>query len=375
MQIDLALVELGVIMVTLAVLGRVAVRLELPTTPLFLAAGLFFGDGGFMSIEESLPFIEVGATLGVIFLLFMLGLEYTPGELRLSLRSNVRGGVIDIVLNAAPGAMAALVLGWGAKEAVVLGGVTYISSSGIIAKLLVDLRRLGNRETPTVLSLLVIEDLVMAVFLPVLAVLLAGGSALGAALSGAAALGVVAVVLVVSPFVARHAERYLQTESPDVLLISLLGSVMLIAGLAEMIHVSYAIGAFLLGIVLSGQVAERAREMLVPLRDAFAALFFVNFALGVDTASLAGMLVPAAALAVVGAATKMATGWSAAMMAGLSRNGARRAGVSLVPRGEFSIVLAGIGASAGLDGDLSSMVVNYVLILAIGGSLLARFVK
>lgn len=375
MQIDLALVELGVIMLALAVLGRLAVRLELPTTPFFLGAGLFFGEGGLMPIEESLPFIEVGATLGVIFLLFMLGLEYTPAELRLSLRSNARGGIVDIVLNATPGAVAALVLGWGAKEAVVLAGVTYISSSGIIAKLLVDLRRLGNRETSTILSLLVIEDLVMAVFLPVLAVVLAGGSPVGAVALGAAAASVIVVVLVASPLVARHAERYLHTESPDVLLISLLGLVMLIAGLAEMMHVSFAIGAFLLGIVLSGQVAERAREMLAPLRDSFAALFFVNFALGVDSADLVGMLPPAVLLAAAGVATKMATGWGAGRLAGLTRNGARRAGAALVPRGEFSIVLAGIGASAGLDGDLPSMVVSYVLILAIGGSLLTRFVK
>ena len=375
MEIDLALVELGVLMLTLAVLGRLAVHLELPTTPFFLAAGLFFGEGGFIPIEESAPFIEVGATLGVIFLLFMLGLEYTPKELRSSLRSNMAGGVVDIVLNAAPGALAAYLLGWGHKEALVLAGVTYISSSGIIAKLLVDLRRLGNRETPTVLSLLVIEDLVMAVFLPVLAVVLAGGSGWGALLSGVTAAAVIMAVLMVSPLAERHANRYLDVDSPDVLLITLLGLAMLISGLAEMVHVSFAIGAFLLGIVLSGQIAERARELLAPLRDSFAALFFVNFALGIDGADLAGMLLPAALLAAAGAATKIVTGWKAATMAGMSRNGARRAAVSMIPRGEFSIVLAGIGASAGLRGDLTSVVVSYVLILAIGGSLMMRFVK
>lgn len=375
MQIDLALIELGAIMLVLAVLGRIAVRFELPTIPFFLLAGLFFGQGGVIPVEESAQFIEVGATLGVIFLLFMLGLEYTPHELRQSLRSNRRGGVIDLALNAVPGAAAALVLGWGSHAAIVLAGVTYISSSGIIAKLLVDLRRLGNRETSTILSLLVIEDLVMAVFLPVLAVVLAGGSGIGAAVSGAAAFGVVAAVLLLSPFAERHANRFLNTESPDVLLITLLGLAMIISGLAEIVHVSYAIGAFLLGIILSGQVAERARTLLNPLRDSFAALFFVNFGLGVDTSDLSGMIVPAAVLAVIGTATKFATGWSAARLAGSSKNGARRAAVSMVPRGEFSIVLAGIGVAAGVTNDLKSLVVSYVLILAIGGSLLTRFVK
>lgn len=375
MQIDLALIELGAIMLVLAVLGRIAVRFELPTIPFFLLAGLFFGQGGLIPIEESTQFIEVGATLGVIFLLFMLGLEYTPLELRQSLRSNRRGGVIDLALNAAPGAVAALALGWGAKAAVVLAGVTYISSSGIIAKLLVDLRRLGNRETSTILSLLVIEDLVMAIFLPVLAVVLAGGSGLGAAMSGAAAFAVVTAVLLLSPLAERHATRFLNTESTDVLLITLLGLAMIISGLAEMVHVSYAIGAFLLGIILSGQVAEKARTLLSPLRDSFAALFFVNFGLGVDSSDLSSVLIPAAVLAVVGTATKLATGWSAARLAGSSKNGARRAAVSMVPRGEFSIVLAGIGVAAGVTDDLKPLVVSYVLILAIGGSLLTRFVK
>jgi CPA2 family monovalent cation:H+ antiporter-2 len=131
----------------------------------------------------------------------------------------------------------------------------------------------------------------------------------------------------------------------------------------------------LLGIVLSGQIAERARTLLNPLRDSFAALFFVNFGLGVDSSALINMIVPAFLLAIVGALTKLGTGWSAAKMAGASRNGARRAAVAMVPRGEFSIVLAGIGVAAGVTGDLKSLVVSYVLILAIGGSLLVRFVK
>lgn len=375
MQIDLALVELGVIMLTLAVLGRVAVAFELPTIPFFLLAGLFFGQGGFIPIEESAQFIEVGATLGVIFLLFMLGLEYTPQELRQSLRTNTRGGVVDIVLNATPGAVAALALGWGAEAAVVLAGVTYVSSSGIIAKLLTDLRRLGNRETSTILSLLVIEDLVMAIFLPVLAVVLAGGSGVGAVLSGVAGFGLVMTVLLVSPLVERHANRVLDSDAPDVLLITLLGAAMVVSGLAEMVHVSYAIGAFLLGITLSGQVADRARTLMNPLRDSFAALFFVNFGLEVDSSTLTTMFIPAAVLAIVTTGSKLLTGWSAAKFAGASSNGARRAAVSLVPRGEFSIVLAGIGVAAGITIDMKSLVVTYVLIVAIGGSLLTRFVK
>jgi CPA2 family monovalent cation:H+ antiporter-2 len=159
------------------------------------------------------------------------------------------------------------------------------------------------------------------------------------------------------------------------ILLTLLGLATLVAGLAEYVHVSYAIGAFLLGIAISGQVAERAREMLVPLRDAFAALFFVYFGITVNPSSLIDVAIPAMALAAAGVATKMGTGWWAAHRAGLTKKGTLRTSLMLIPRGEFSIVLAGIGVANGLDSDLGPMVVAYVLILAVGGSLAIRFAK
>lgn len=375
MQIDIALLELGAIMLVLAVGGRLASRVGLPTIPVFLVAGLFFGRGGVVPVEEADQFIEIGASLGVIFLLFLLGLEYTPVELRQSLKANSSAGLFDLVANATPGFVTGLVLGWGVLGAVALAGVTYISSSGIIAKLLVDLGRLGNRETPSILSILVIEDLVMAVFLPVIAVLLDGGSAVVGVISGMVALAIVALVLTLASRAERHANRYVNTESPELLLMTLLGLALVVAGFAEYLHISYAIGAFLLGIVLSGQVAERAREMLQPLRDSFAALFFVYFGLEVEVSMITAVLAPAAALALVGATTKVATGYWSARRIGASPKGARRAGAALIPRGEFSIVLAGIAVTGGVNQEMKSLVVAYVLILALGGSLAARYVR
>lgn len=375
MEIDLALIELGVIMLTLAILGRLALRVGLPTIPLFLIAGLFFGNGGVISVAEARPFIEIGASLGVIFLLFMLGLEYTPQELNESLKRNVGAGVIDACLNFAPGVVAGFILGWGLMGAVVLGGITYVSSSGIIAKLITDLGRLGNRETPLILSLLVIEDLVMAVFLPVMAVILAGGSAISGAISGSAAISIVLIVLTTSRKFGGVLNALLGHASNEIVLITLLGAATLVAGLAEYIHVSYAIGAFLLGIAISGQIAERAREMLEPLRDSFAALFFVYFGLEVAPSELLDIALPAVLLAIASASSKFLTGWWSAKRTGLTNRGSMRTALTLIPRGEFSIVLAGIGVSNGMDPQLSSLIVGYVLLLAIGGSIAVRFVK
>jgi CPA2 family monovalent cation:H+ antiporter-2 len=374
-KIDFALMELGVIMLTLAVLGRIATRFGVPTIPVFLLVGLFFGNGGVISVQEAQPFIEIGASLGVIFLLFMLGLEYTPQELKHSMKTNVFAGVLDGVANVIPGVVMGLVLGWGALGASVLGGITYVSSSGIIAKQLTDLGRLGNRETPLILSILVIEDLVMAVFLPVLAVALSGGSLLTGVISGLISASVVLAVLTFSPKLGGTLARILGGKSQEVVLLMLLGLATLVSGFAEFIHISYAIGAFLLGITISGQVAETARELLQPLRASFAALFFVYFGFEVVPSSLWNVALPAVVLAVASAATKLFSGWIAAKKSGLSSKGSWRAAVTLIPRGELSIVLAGIGVASGLNNELSSLVVAYVLILAIGGSLAIRFLK
>ena len=375
MQIDVALLELGAIMLALALISRVAARLSLPAIPFYLAASFFFGEGGLISITEAKDFIDIGASLGVIFLLFMLGLEYSPRELRQSLSDNRIAGLIDFALNTIPGVVLGVALGWGALGSIMLGGITYVSSSGIVARVLVDLERLGNRETPTVLSVLVIEDLVMAIFLPVVAVLLAGDSLVSGAISGSVALAIVVFVIFLPASIAHRFARAIDIESDDILLITLLGVALVVAGLAERFHISYAIGAFLVGILLSGEVAERARPLLTPLRDSFSAVFFVSFGLAVDAKDLLQFIPVAGALALIGAASKFGTGYWSSRRVGTSPRAARRAGVALIPRGEFSIVLAGIAIAGGVNSDLGPIVVTYVLLTAIGGSLATRFVN
>jgi K+:H+ antiporter subunit KhtU len=156
------LLELGGVIVGLAVLARVAGRLGIPTIPLYLTAGLAFGKGGILPLVTTEGFVEIG----LILLLFMLGLEYTARELLTTLRVQASTAAIDLVLNFSPGVIAGMLLGWSTVASVALGGITYVSSSGIIAKVLQDFGRIGNRETPIILSVLVIEDLAMAVYLP-----------------------------------------------------------------------------------------------------------------------------------------------------------------------------------------------------------------
>lgn len=368
------LVELGAVLLVLAVSGRLAARIGLPSIPLYLVAGLLLGEGSPIGLEGSTEFIRVGAEIGVVLLLLLLGLEYTPEELRSGIRRDWTAGVADLAANFTPGLVAGLLLGWDPVAAFLLGGVCYVTSSGIVAKLLGDLDRLGNRETSTVLSVLVIEDIVMAVFLPVAGVLLVGSSLTDAGFSVVVALGVVAVALLVSFRHGTLVSRLLDSPSPELLLLTILGVTLLAAGLADRVRVSAAVGAFLIGVMLSGQMAERGRALLAPIRDVFGGLFFIFFGMQVDVAQLPPVLLPAVALAVVGAGSKAGTGWWAARRAGIGVRGRRRAAVSLVPRGEFSVVIAGLGTAAGVESALGAFAAAYVLVLAVGGSLAMRFV-
>ncbi|HWC32269.1 MAG TPA: cation:proton antiporter [Actinomycetota bacterium] len=372
MRSSVFLVELGAVIVGLAVLARLAGRFGFSPIPLYLLAGLAFGEGGVLPLVTAERFIETGAEIGVILLLLMLGLEYSGEELTETLRSAPRAGLVDLLENATPGFAAGVVLGWGVLPSVLLAGITYISSSGVVAKVIADLGWIGNREVPVVLSLLVIEDLAMAVFLPVVAVLLVGVGAAQAAVIVGVALVTVRVFLFVAVRFGDSLSRVIFSRSDEALLLTMFGLTLVVAGVAERLQISAAVGAFLVGIAVSGPAAARAQSLLSPLRDLFGAAFFVFFSLEIDPGTIPPVIVPALLLAAAGVATKAFTGWWAARGVGIGRRGRRRAGAVLVARGEFSIAIAALGLSAGVRQDLGPLTAAYVLTLALLAPILAR---
>jgi CPA2 family monovalent cation:H+ antiporter-2 len=365
--------ELGTATIGLAILARVANRWGFSSIPLYLLAGLAFGKGGLAPLAVSRSFIAEGAEIGVLMLLFMLGLEYTGAELKQNLRGGAPGALIDLLLNFPPGFVAGLLLGWGPLASVLLGGVTLVSSSGIISRLLFELGRKNAVETPAVLSILVLEDLMMAVYLPLVGVLISGTGARSMVLSIAAATVTVVAVLFVAMRYGERMSSMVGGQSDEVILLTVFGVVLTVAGLAQMLQVSAAIGAFLVGIAVSGPIAERSGHLMAPLRDLFAAIFFFFFGLEIDPGSLLPELRVALVLGAVTVATKVLTGYWAIRRVGIGGREALRAGVTLIPRGEFSIVLAGLGAS--LEPRLGSLAAAYVLLMAIVGPVAVRLVK
>ncbi|HTY33209.1 cation:proton antiporter [Mycobacterium sp.] len=372
MQVSGALLfQLGALLATLAVLGTVARRFALSPIPVYLLAGLSLGKGGLLPVAAAGEFIETAAPIGIVLLLLTLGLEFSATEFASSLRHHLPSAGVDIVLNATPGALAGWLLGLDGVAILALAGVTYISSSGVIARLVQDLGRLGNRETPAVLSVLVLEDFAMAAYLPLFAVLASGGGWVRAVAGMAAAVGALLVAFAASYRWGHHVGRLVEHPDSEQLLLRVLGITLMVAAVAEVLHASAAVGAFLVGLTLTGATAERARGVLGPLRDLFAAIFFLAIGLAVDPHELLPMLPVALALAAVTAATKVATGMVAARRDGVARRGQVRAGTALIARGEFSLIIIGlVGTSIPA---VAALATSYVFVMAIVGPVLARY--
>lgn len=373
--ISLTLIELGGVIFGLSIVARLASKLGVSAIPFYLLAGLAIGNNSLLPLPLSESFVHLGAQIGVILLLFTLGLEYSSERLKENIDKALPAAIVDLILNFPPGFIAGLLFGWGWLPALLLGGITYISSSGIIAKLLTDLNRTANGETPVVMSILVLEDIAMAIFLPLITIFLVGQGLVSGLLSILVAVLAGGGMLFVAMRYGKVLSRWIEHSSDEIVILTTLGLAILVGGLAEGLQLSAAVGAFMVGITISGSAAKRTHELMHPLTDWFAATFFLFFGMGIELASLPPVLLPAIALGLLTALTKVMTGWLTTRHMGLEASGRVGAGLTLIARGEFSLVIAGLGMSAGLEPKLGALAAAYVLLLAIVGPLLARAIE
>jgi monovalent cation:H+ antiporter-2, CPA2 family len=371
-MMSLTLIELGVIIFTLSLVARLASKLGISAIPFYLLVGLAVGNNSLLPLHFNKDFIHLGAEIGVILLLFTMGLEYSSDRLKNSLGRALPASIADLVLNFPPGFVVGLLLGWSILPAVLLGGITYISSSGIIAKLLGDLDRMENCETHTVLSVLVLEDIVMAIFLPLVGIFLIKQGVLSIVFSIIVAFLAGGAMLYIALRYGKLLSRLISHPSDEIILLTTLGMAILIAGLSEQLQLSAAVGAFFVGITLSGDVAERIHTLMHPLTDWFAAIFFLFFGLGIELFSLPQVIVPALGLTALTILTKLLTGWWSTRKLGLPDAHRLSAGITLIARGEFSLVIAGMGVAAGLEPQLGPLAAAYVLLTALVGTILTR---
>lgn len=373
-EASVTLYEIGAMLLALGIFAYIAVRLRISVVPIYLAVGLTLGNGGLFPLHLSEDFLKTGAQLGAILLLLMLGLEHSGPNLVRGFLERKSTGIIDLAVNAVPGAVVGLLLGWGLLGAILLGGITYVSSSGIAAQMMKEFGWNRSEVSRRVTTVLVVEDLALAPYLPLISTLVAGLGAIAGVISVAVALAITGLALLLS-FRGRNTfAKILNTSSPGALLLTVFGAALVAAGLSEMVGFSSAVAAFLVGLILTGEVAEAVRLRLSPIRDLFAAIFFVFFGLAVNPADIPAVLPLAFGLAVFGIAGKMLVGWTVARTMSDPRAW-MRAGAFLVPRGEFSILIAGLAASTAFGPYLQALTMAYVFITSLAASIILRAIR
>jgi CPA2 family monovalent cation:H+ antiporter-2 len=300
---------------------------------------------------QSAELIDFMGRIGILFLLFYLGLEFSTGKLIRSGKSIIIGGCIYIGINFFLSLIYPLMLGFPLKEGLIIAGITTVSSSAIVAKVLVDLRRTGNTETELILGIIMFEDIFLAVYLSVVSGIILGGDQTlgGTILSVLIAIGYMLLFFIVARVGAPVLNRLLQIKSDEIFIIVVFAALFFIAGFSETIHVAEAIGALLLGLVFSETVhAKRIEKMVAPFRDFFGSIFFFSFGLSIDPTQLGGAIgitLGAVALTIVG---NFVAGQLAGRTAGLSHKASVNIGLTIVSRGEFSVIMANMGIAGGL---------------------------
>ncbi|WP_277554482.1 cation:proton antiporter [Halobaculum limi] len=369
------LLSLGVVLSAAAVAGALGRRLSLPSVPMYVLGGVAVGP--FVAGRAGLPAVDPAevttlAEVGVVLLLFFLGLEFSIDRLVAARRKLSAAAGVDLFVNFPIGVALGFLFGLGPLGAFLVGGIVYISSSAVITKSLVDLGWIANPEAEPVLGVLVAEDLVVAVYLALAVALVSGGSPASALPRIGVALGFLLALAVAAQFLAPRLAPMLGTSDED-LVIRTLAVALVVSGLALSVGASEAVAGFFVGVgVGATPLHDRVADRLAPVRDAVAAIFFAWIGLRTDPIVVASVAVPVVVAAVVSGPAKLASGAAAGRLYGLTNRRSLRTGLSLVARGEFSLIIAALAALSP-DPVVSEVVpafaVGYVLVMSFAGTL------
>lgn len=373
--------EVGLALSLVATAALLSSKLRFSNVPLLILVGMAVGPHApkiwifdFRFIDSA-PLIGFMGRIGVLFLLFYLGLEFSVSRLIKSGRSIAIAGMIYLAINFSAGLLYPFLMGWPAREVLVAAGITTISSTAIVAKVLFDLRRTANPETELILGIVMFQDVFLAFYLSIVSgVVLSSATSLGGVLiSAALAFAFIMGIIVVGRLATPLLNRAFRISSNEIFLLVVFACLFMLAGFGETIHVAEAIGALLLGLVLSEtEHGERIERLIVPFRDFFGALFFFGFGLTIDPLALGGAVWLALGAVVVTVAGNIVAGVLAGKSEGLAPNASLNIGLTIISRGEFSIIMADLAKAGGLLPVLQPFAALYVLILAVLGPLLTK---
>jgi CPA2 family monovalent cation:H+ antiporter-2 len=380
------LLEVGVMFAAIAAVTLVTQRLSISAIPFYILAGMaaneyVAGAVGLPPVTET-AFVTVGAELGIVFLLFFLGLEFNLGRLLADRQRIGKAGLVDLGVNFTVGLALGYLLFGTVATAIVVAGIVYISSSAVITKTMLDVGWIANPESGPMLGTLVFEDLAIAVYLALVsAVVLGGGTVEAAASSVAVALGFIGALLVVVAVGTAAFERLLETNSSEYFVLRAVGTTVLIAGAGLALGVSEAVAAFFVGMAFSSTgFVHDLEDALTPLRDTFAAVFFFWIGLVTNPFSFAEVLGLIGVAVLVTAPAKVLSGYLGGRIYDLSERRSLRVGLGMVTRGEFSLIIAAAAvASAGatipvdVAETIYAVTVGYVLVMSVLGTVLMQF--
>jgi monovalent cation:H+ antiporter-2, CPA2 family len=376
--------EVGTALVLVAIGSIIANKLKFSIIPFLIILGMIVGPHApqigiiDLTFVESNEIIQFLGRIGVLFLLFYLGLEFSVGKLVKSGRNIVVGGSIYVALNFILGLLYGFIVGMPWMETLIIAGLLSVSSSAIVAKVLVDLKRTANPETELILGIVLFDDIFLALFLTTMSgILLAGStSVIGIVTSVMISVGYMLLFFIIARKGSPLLNKWLNIKSDEIFIIVIFAILFFVAGFSETLHVAEAIGALLLGLVFSEtEHRDRIEHLVVPFRDFFGSIFFFSFGLRIDPSTLADAMWLALGAAIVTILGNFVAGMVSGTKAGLSHKASTSIGLTIMARGEFSIIVADLGVAAGLNSILTPFAALYVLILAIVGPLMAKETK
>ncbi|WP_138946539.1 cation:proton antiporter [Plantibacter sp. M259] len=365
---------LGVLFVIAYILGRLGKLIGLPSIPVYMLVGLLASPyTGWFPLDFASAQIELIAVFGLVLLLFNLGLEFDQDEFFGNAGKLIVSGGSYILVNMAAGLVFGFLVGWGTREALIIAGITATSSSAIVTKLLIELKRLTNDETPMILGVTVVEDIFIAIYLAIVGVVLSGETEVWPVIGKLAiAFTFILVMFAIARFGGRFVSRLFRTKDDELFTILFFGLAVAFGGIGELLGVTDAIGAFLIGLVLGAtRFRNKIEQIAIPLRDVFGAFFFLNFGLALDATKFGSVLVPVLLAVLMTVVLNVLAGQFVAWLNGLGPQAGINAAVILQNRGEFALILATLSLSAGLNPLIQPFAGLYVLIMAVMGPIVA----